>query len=115
MEGWIKESHNYTPARTPITVKSVSDGGMVAIVVINRGREKRIYTHGLDCGREFRTRRGEWIPENDPRVRVWLTKALRDIRAGGKKACKSDDLLARADAVRDLEWVMRRNKWEVPR
>lgn len=114
LSGWMRKSHNRTEARTPIKVIALSDGTLSAIILVDGRYEKRVFTAVLDCGREFKTRRGDWIPETDPRVRAWLVKAVRDIRAGGKKACKSDDLLTRADTLRDLEWIMLRNRWTVP-
>jgi len=81
--------------------------------MICHGRDgyRRIYTSFLDCGWEFRTASGRWIPEGDPRVRRWLLRAIADIRAGGKRVCDSESPAYRQEVIADFEWILRRNNF----
>lgn len=111
MTGWLWGETGRLRPRTPVRVVEVSDGGMVAVVRYGRYGQRRIYTHNLDVGREWRTRSGRWIPESDPRVRQWLLKAIADIRAGGTRACSSDDARTRQARLQEYLWLLSRNGW----
>ncbi|MCW1883998.1 hypothetical protein OKA04_04610 [Luteolibacter flavescens] len=74
---------------------------------------RQVFIHHLDCGREFRTAGGEWIPETDDRVRRWLIKAIKDIDAGGSRVIEPKDELNREYIRDDLYWVLRRNGWKL--
>jgi hypothetical protein len=115
MKGWVQKRDREAKPRngTPITVTGLHAAGAHAYVETPTG-DCLLPLVQIDCGREWRTARGAWIPENDPRVRCWLEKAIGDIRGGGQKISQSDNPDWRAAALEDLERVMRRNGWPVP-
>jgi hypothetical protein len=52
--------------------------GLCSVTIQNEKGESIETPHwNLDCGREFRGRSREWVPESDPRVLRYLAK-LRD-------------------------------------
>ena len=99
--------------RKEVKIAEITDGNVVAEVEAGTW-SRRVYIHHLDCGREFRTGKGEWIHESDPRVMTWLVKAIGDIDAGGTKVEASQDPEQRARTRDDLLWVLRRNGWRLP-
>ena len=66
---------------------------------------------GLSPPLQFRTARGRWIPESDPRVRTFLLKALDDVRAGGKKIEASGDPHMRQRTEAEILRLLERNGW----
>lgn len=65
----------------------------------------------LDMPIEFKSAKGRWIPESDPRAEVFLLKALDDVRAGGKKVETSGDPGVRAATEKRILWLLERNGW----
>lgn len=64
----------------------------------------------LDCGREYQSKTGEWLPENDPRVLRYLV-TLRD----QKRVTHGCGLmeLQNASFVQKINHVLQRNDWEL--
>ncbi|WP_367874015.1 hypothetical protein [Luteolibacter sp. Populi] len=86
---------------------------MSALVEHPEHGEHKISVLSLDMPREFKTARGRWIPESDPRVEQFLRKALADVRAGGKKVEASADPVLRGKTEKELLWLLERNGWLV--
>lgn len=99
---------------TVVTITKEHRAGIHVYAETPWGTDVLLPKSQVDCGREWRTARGEWIPESDPRVESWLCKAIADIDAGGTRACDSRDPEYRAKVRQDFCWVLRRNGRAVP-
>ena len=91
-------------------VRRVGDGMTLLVEHPEHGQHK-VAAVGVESPREFKTSRGSWLPESDPRVRVWLLKALADVRAGGKKVEASADPGLRRRTEEEILWLLERNGW----
>lgn len=63
----------------------------------------------LDCGREYQSKTGKWLPEGDPRVLRYLQR-LRD----EKRPTHGCGLMERQQDrfVQDINHVLERNGWD---
>ena len=86
--------------------------GMTLLVEHEQHGQHLVGAGVLDPPREFKTARGRWIPENDPRVRTFLLKALADLRSGGKKVEASGDPLLRQRTEAEILRLLVRNGWQ---
>jgi hypothetical protein len=68
----------------------------------------------VDCGFEYETKRGDWIPEDDDRVRRWLIRALIKVRANNSPTFHWSSLQEKEQLEADLEWRILRNGWPLP-
>lgn len=90
---------------------------MACWVVTDWGASLRMLTQNLDFGYEFKTRRGEWIPESDPRALRWLRRVRAELMEGSPPRHVGDYGLTLELAT--IDHVLRRNgwseKWDVKR
>lgn len=93
-------------------VLGVYRNGNHAEILVEGRQQRTVQLHHIDCGREFRLRSGQWIPESDPRARKWLLRLLADIGNGGTKRrqFRSDD--GRTWSIEEIAWVLKRNGWD---
>lgn len=109
---WLHEDSE--PMKKGDRVKLISRTGhdnMSMLVEHPEHGQRRVACLSLDLPREFRTAKGRWIPESDPRVELFLLKALDDVRRGGKKIEASADPDARRRSVQEVLWLLKRNGW----
>ncbi len=90
--------------RTKGTIVYLHPQGWHLEVKLSEYVQRTVAELNVDCGREFRTRSGVWVPESDPRARRWLQRMQADHRAGGRKIEAVRDYFDPAD----LEWVLTR-------
>lgn len=91
-------------------VRWVGDG-MTALVEHPEHGQHMVGSGGLDLPCEFKTASGRWIPESDPRVEVFLLKALDDVRTGGAKIIASEKPELRRLKEREILRLLERNGW----
>jgi hypothetical protein len=91
-------------------IRKVVDG-MTLLVDHPEQGEQRVAALAIELPREFKTARSHWIPESDPRVEVFLLKALDDVRSGGKKIQASADPLLRRNTEQEILRLLERNGW----
>lgn len=108
-KAWISATHLKLRPGVVVEVIGLSEGGMVAMITTTWGLEKRMFSHQLDFGREFRTRSGEWIPESDPRAVRWLLRVREELLVG--VAPRHVGEYGRLLALPDVERVLGRNGW----
>jgi hypothetical protein len=111
MECWLRGSalDPRIPQRTRTRILSVWPGAFHFEVVVGRSWQVTVSLMCLDCGREFRTASGAWIPETDPRARRWIQRLLDDARAGGTKWKTFHSEVFEHWTVAELEWVLERS------
>jgi hypothetical protein len=122
LEGWIRGGYGHglpegLPDRARVLVTKLTGYQNRSAIVEYQGKEFLIVTALLDMGRTWKTASGKVIPESDERVHRWLVKALADLRRDYGERNRKIEIYDMADQERkiaDLEWVMRRNGWEVP-
>ena len=85
---------------------------MVCWAETSWGVSMRAFTYTLNFGLEFKTRRGEWIPETDPRARRWLLRVRGELQAGVARHVGD---YGRTLDLETVERVLRRNGWNEKR
>lgn len=112
--GWVGQRTGPMHRGDKVRILRRSGDGMSLAVEHPEHGEQFIAALVVELPREFRTARGHWIPESDPRSRRFLLKAIEDLRAGGKKVQSSADPGLRQRTEAELVWILRRNGWDAP-
>ena len=73
------------------------------------GVELRTFSYSLHFGYEFRTSRGEWIGETDPRAQRWLRRVRAEL-LNGSAPRHAGDYGAKLELA-TVERILRRNGW----
>jgi hypothetical protein len=78
---WVKTGGRLRPG-VIVEVTELYRENLACWVETSWGVSMRMLTQSIDFGLEFRTRKGEWIPEADPRARRWLLRVRGELLAG---------------------------------
>lgn len=94
---------------TVVQVVGLSEGRMVCRVTTHWGLDRVFFSHHLDFGYEFRTGKGDWIPESDPRAIRFLERVRAEMLDGGPERHIGD--YGHTLSLERVERVLRRNGW----
>lgn len=112
-KAWVKSGSRLRPG-VVVEVTELYADRLAAWVETAWGVSMRVFCHHLDFGYEFRTRRGEWLAEGEPRARRWLLRVRGELLGGAAPRHEGDG--GRMLELEEVERILGRNGWrERPR
>jgi hypothetical protein len=115
--GWAQEGRAYPlpdglAHKTPVKILEWS--GWRDVIVRAGVGIWQVPASAVDCGREYRTKSGKWIPESDERARRYLIKYREAVHLGIRSKVYVHDTRERERLLDEAAWILERNGWEVP-
>ena len=115
MKGWAHGERAFSlpdglPHKSPVEILERS--GWRDLIVKSGGGIWQVGAAAIDCGREYLTRSGEWIPESDDRARRHLLRLLDAIRRFDLNKVYVHDTACQRRMIAEVEWILERNGWE---
>lgn len=104
----LKRYLDNIPPGVVVEVTELTDADMRASIKTDWGLSRHAYSDALDFGYEFRTEKGTWIPETDPRALRWLAKVRAELAAGRKPRHVGD--YGKPIDLQTAEMILRRNQ-----
>ncbi|MCW1885542.1 hypothetical protein OKA04_12450 [Luteolibacter flavescens] len=98
--------------KTPLEV--LERTGWRDLIVRAEGSIWQLPAAAVDCGREYRTRSGLWIPESDERSRRYLPRLREALFADDRTKIYVATPAEKRRLIDEIEWILERNGWEVP-
>lgn len=120
MSGWVHGERGHAlpeglPHMSPVRLIRFTGWQDRQAIVEFKGEEIEVQSAVLDFGRWWESKKGKVIFEGDERARVWMLRKLHDIRThGGTGLYMVHNTSQMNRELSDLEWLLRRNGWEVP-
>jgi hypothetical protein len=118
LKGWAHGERGHPlpqglPHQTPVEILERS-GWSDLIVKAGDGGIWQVRAAAIDCGTEYRTRSGRWIPESDDRARRFILKLRTAIHENDRSKIYVHDTNEQLRRIADLEWRLERNGWKAP-
>jgi hypothetical protein len=98
--------------KTPVEILERS--GWSDLIVKAEGGIWQVRAAAIDCGTEYQTKSGKWIPESDERARRFILKLRVAIHENNRDKVYVHDTSEQLRRIAELEWILERNGWEVP-
>ena len=117
LRGWAHGERGHglpegLPHRTPVEV--LERTGWRDLIVRSESGLWQVPAAAIDCGREYLTKSGKWIPETEDRARRFLIKLREAIFRHDRDRVYVHDTFNQLRDIADVEWILERNGWEPP-